>query len=215
VLSSLLKNSVTGPSPHRSRLQHSGSPQRLVKRRGAGPLRLRLSPTVARKSAHTLDALEVRDSPDRSGLRSRSAPTRTMAGWRSRSLALRPTPTLPRGAKGAPRLCCPRGLHPSLYWFCRIASSTSLIPGQAGSPRTAMSGTAQGRRGCLWLLALSSGSTLKRVTASSPRTAARTFVHFSAIQGDGYRSLSENDKVDFDITSGPKGAQAASVRHVG
>jgi CspA family cold shock protein len=41
------------------------------------------------------------------------------------------------------------------------------------------------------------------------------FVHFSAIQGDGYRSLSENDKVEFDITSGPKGAQAASVRHLG
>jgi CspA family cold shock protein len=41
------------------------------------------------------------------------------------------------------------------------------------------------------------------------------FVHFTAIQGNGYRSLSENDKVEFDVTSGPKGAQAASVRRLG
>jgi CspA family cold shock protein len=41
------------------------------------------------------------------------------------------------------------------------------------------------------------------------------FVHFSAIQENGYRSLSENDKVEFDVTSGPKGAQAANVRRLG
>ena len=40
------------------------------------------------------------------------------------------------------------------------------------------------------------------------------FVHFSAIQENGYRSLSENDKVQFDVTSGPKGAQAANVRRI-
>ncbi len=40
------------------------------------------------------------------------------------------------------------------------------------------------------------------------------FVHFSAIQGSGYRNLDENDKVEFDITSGPKGANAANVRRV-
>jgi CspA family cold shock protein len=40
------------------------------------------------------------------------------------------------------------------------------------------------------------------------------FVHFSAIQENGYRSLSENDKVQFDVTSGPKGAQAANVRRL-
>jgi CspA family cold shock protein len=41
------------------------------------------------------------------------------------------------------------------------------------------------------------------------------FVHFSAIQGDGYRNLDENDKVEFDITSGPKGPNAANVRRIG
>jgi CspA family cold shock protein len=38
------------------------------------------------------------------------------------------------------------------------------------------------------------------------------FVHFSAIQSTGYRSLAEGQAVEFDITQGPKGAQAANVR---
>ena len=41
------------------------------------------------------------------------------------------------------------------------------------------------------------------------------FVHFSAISGDGYRNLDENDKVEFEVTSGPKGPSAANVRRVG
>jgi CspA family cold shock protein len=41
------------------------------------------------------------------------------------------------------------------------------------------------------------------------------FVHFSAIQADGYKSLTEGQKVEFDITEGPKGKQAANVRIVG
>jgi CspA family cold shock protein len=38
------------------------------------------------------------------------------------------------------------------------------------------------------------------------------FVHFSAIQSSGYKSLDENQKVEFDIASGPKGPQAENVR---
>lgn len=37
------------------------------------------------------------------------------------------------------------------------------------------------------------------------------FVHHSAIQGDGYKSLSEGQQVEFEIISGPKGEQAANV----
>ncbi len=38
------------------------------------------------------------------------------------------------------------------------------------------------------------------------------FVHFSAIEGDGFRSLSENQQVEFTVEQGPKGLQAAHVR---
>ena len=40
------------------------------------------------------------------------------------------------------------------------------------------------------------------------------FVHFSAIQGDGYRNLVEGQKVEFSIERGPKGLQAAEVTAV-
>jgi CspA family cold shock protein len=38
------------------------------------------------------------------------------------------------------------------------------------------------------------------------------FVHFSAIQGEGYKSLTEGQSVEFDVVDGPKGKQAANVR---
>jgi cold shock protein len=41
------------------------------------------------------------------------------------------------------------------------------------------------------------------------------FVHFSAIVGGGYRSLQEGQRVEFEITQGPKGQQADQVRVVG
>jgi CspA family cold shock protein len=37
------------------------------------------------------------------------------------------------------------------------------------------------------------------------------FVHYSAILGDGYRTLQEGDSVEFEIVQGPKGPQAANV----
>ncbi|HEU5393608.1 MAG TPA: cold-shock protein [Candidatus Methylomirabilis sp.] len=37
------------------------------------------------------------------------------------------------------------------------------------------------------------------------------FVHYSAIQGDGFKTLSEGQQVEFDVVDGPKGKQAANV----
>jgi CspA family cold shock protein len=37
------------------------------------------------------------------------------------------------------------------------------------------------------------------------------FVHFSAIQAEGYRTLNEGQAVEFEVTTGPKGLQAANV----
>jgi CspA family cold shock protein len=41
---------------------------------------------------------------------------------------------------------------------------------------------------------------------------ADVFVHYSAIQSNGYRSLEENQQVDYSVTQGPKGPQAADVK---
>ena len=41
------------------------------------------------------------------------------------------------------------------------------------------------------------------------------FVHFSAIQGEGFKTLAEGDRVEFDVTQGPKGLQASGVRRMG
>jgi cold shock protein len=40
---------------------------------------------------------------------------------------------------------------------------------------------------------------------------ADVFVHFTAISGEGYKSLQEGEKVQFEIVQGPKGPQAANV----
>ena len=45
----------------------------------------------------------------------------------------------------------------------------------------------------------------------TPESGSDVFVHHSAIQGNGYKSLDEGQAVEFEITTGPKGEQAQNV----
>ena len=45
----------------------------------------------------------------------------------------------------------------------------------------------------------------------TPESGSDVFVHHSAIQGDGYKSLTDGQAVEFEITNGPKGEQATNV----
>ena len=48
----------------------------------------------------------------------------------------------------------------------------------------------------------------------TPENGKDVFVHFSAIQGDGFKTLREGEQVEFEITTGPKGEQASNVRRL-
>ena len=41
---------------------------------------------------------------------------------------------------------------------------------------------------------------------------ADVFVHFSAIQGEGFKTLAEGERLEFEVTRGPKGLQAANIK---
>ncbi len=48
----------------------------------------------------------------------------------------------------------------------------------------------------------------------TPENGKDVFVHFSAVQGEGFKTLREGEAVEFDITTGPKGEQASNVKRV-
>ena len=49
----------------------------------------------------------------------------------------------------------------------------------------------------------------------TPENGKDVFVHHTAIQGDGYKTLNEGQEVEFEITQGPKGEQAVNVVKLG
>jgi cold shock protein len=96
-----------------------------------------------------------------------------------------------------------------------LASSSSLAGKRRQATRTSESGSGHERRELL----VTTGTVKwfnpdKGYGFITREDGPDVFVHFNAIQGDGYRNLDENQKVEFDVTTGPKGPQAANVRPV-
>jgi len=55
----------------------------------------------------------------------------------------------------------------------------------------------------------------QRASASSlPTAAVKIFAHFSEIRTEGFKTLQENQKVTFEVKTGPKGKQAANIKPV-
>jgi len=52
----------------------------------------------------------------------------------------------------------------------------------------------------------------RKVSASSSRNGSDVFVHFSAIQGSGFKTLQDGQSVSFDVQDGPKGLSASMSR---
>ena len=79
-------------------------------------------------------------------------------------------------------------------------------------PKDGISGRESGRRG----VEVSKGKVKwfdnkKGYGFITPENGKDVFVHHTAIQGDGYKTLEEGQEVEFDVVQGPKGEQAANV----
>src|SRR5215207_8146275 len=139
------------------------------------------------------------------------APTQAI-GMRSHHLATRHART-PGGDKQwpSPLLCARQRLAHVLPRTCRL----SLSPCRRRQRRAGVGRYLQDGGGRDNNMAV---GTVKWFNADkgygfiAPESGEDVFVHFSAIQSAGYRSLEEGQAVEFDVTSGPKGPQAANVR---
>jgi cold shock protein len=97
---------------------------------------------------------------------------------------------------------------------CSIETTSSSLPATSRRPKgkTVIARTA--RRGGNWNMATGTVkwfSSEKGYGFISQEGGPDVFVHYKAIQGQGYRTLEENEPVEFDVQESPKGLQAVNV----
>jgi CspA family cold shock protein len=99
------------------------------------------------------------------------------------------------------------------FWLATRRSSLSLAVGASvGRASVDTSEVMEGRDKYMTVGTVKWFNADKGYGFIAPESGEDVFVHFSAIQSAGYRSLAEGQAVEFDVTSGPKGPQAANVR---
>jgi cold shock protein len=89
---------------------------------------------------------------------------------------------------------------------CPLAVGASVGPASVNASKAVAGGTVHEVGTVKWFNAD------KGYGFIAPESGEDVFVHFSAIESAGYRSLAEGQPVEFDVTSGPKGPQATNVR---
>ena len=124
-----------------------------------------------------------------------------------------------------PRVCCgtgpirilPHPLHIHTFICLTPLSRTDSVTPVAGSRRSALGSRS---KYSVWRYEeLVQGSVkwfndAKGYGFISQEGGPDVFVHFSAISGEGFKSLAEGDRVEFEITQGPKGPQASNVTKI-
>ena len=109
----------------------------------------------------------------------------------------------------SPAVCAPRGPHVSRFLFEPVPGRGDLGRSQSGAmPHSVKRFLSMAKGKVKWF------NDAKGFGFIAQESGPDVFVHFTAIQADGFRSLAEGDAVEFDVAQGPKGLQAQNVRKV-